>query len=164
LEKTLDGAQFRGMTPYLMYSVRVFQILAQSQDYAQVLAADQRAVPLLLDAVRMERQEMRFALELDAEGRRLALDALFSVAQFGLWPKSLDQELILLGNDELPILMEDHDAAIRSSAARFWAKLNCRHMLLLFLIGKRLENRGCLQTIVWRENILSCLFPFLSVG
>merc|ERR1712224_612728 len=39
MEGTLNHTLFRGMCPCLIYSAKVFQVLAQSQDYAKALVA-----------------------------------------------------------------------------------------------------------------------------
>merc|ERR1719464_301666 len=50
MECTLRGGEFHGMHPYLVYSARVFQVLAQSREYAKALVADGRVFPLLQEA------------------------------------------------------------------------------------------------------------------
>lgn len=88
LERTLLGQQFRGMYPHLLYSARLFQVLAQSREYAQALVANPRVVPLLLRVNCVQKRE-NLRVESDLDGRRLALEALWSLARFRLWPRSV---------------------------------------------------------------------------
>merc|ERR1719453_1221053 len=160
MEVTLEGRKFRGMYPFLMYTVRVFQVLAQSRDYAEALVADERVVPLLLQAARTECHKR--PMPSDVEGRRLALEALFSIWRFGMWPQYLGRELFTFRSRDLPLLMADNHDGIRCSAARFWAYSNSDYVLQLLLAGTRIEERLHLPGALWREKILSCLFPFMA--
>lgn len=85
MESTLAGSEFRGMYPHLVYSARLFEVLARSRSYAETLVAHDEAVPLLLRAT--HRKDGFVSLETDDEGRCLALEALLSLARFKFWPR-----------------------------------------------------------------------------
>lgn len=165
LRSTLAGEEFRDMYPHLLYSVRVFQVLAQCREYAQLLAGDPNIVPLLLHATCAP---MR--VETDLDGRRLALEALRSLSRFRLWPSGRAQE----GGDGcaaedddgctaafvergLPELLASDSAGIRRSAAGLWASLNPSHVPMLLLVGCRLKATSGVPSSVWR-CVLECLF------
>lgn len=158
LEHALRGTAFRGMYPHLVYSARLFQVLAQSRTYAEALLAQEDVVPTLLRAC--QRQEVH--LETDHEGRRLALEALHSFATLGLWPP--EPALAPGGNmaevmSTLVLLLEDEQVEVRSAAAALWAILNKSHVRLLLGIGGRIEAAGQLPPQFWRTSVVSFLFP-----
>lgn len=185
LERTLVGGVFRGMYPHLLYSARLFQVLAQSRVYARALVAEPLVVPLLLQVNQAEvRQHLR--VESDLEGRRLALDALRSLTRFGLWPPGaggcnretspdvsnaplLDEGTAVAAmateaflRDDLPELLKDEDLGIRSSAACLWATLHSQEALTYLMVGQRLEFEGKLPSLLWRSRIVGdFLIPFL---
>mmetsp|Transcript_53102 Transcript_53102/g.170101 ORF Transcript_53102/g.170101 Transcript_53102/m.170101 type:complete len:497 (-) Transcript_53102:11-1501(-) len=161
MERTLRGGEFRGMYPYLMYSARVFQVLAQSREYAQALVADKRVVPLLLEATQY-RREGPVRMESDLEGRRLALEALSALARHGLWPSAASSVASASLAKRLPPLLADEHPGIRSSAVKLWACFQARTVLLVLLVGRRLEVELQLPPGFWRLNFIPYLFPFLA--
>merc|ERR1712185_596154 len=116
MQFTLKGEEFRGMYPHLMYSARLFQVLARCREYGEALTQDERVVPLLLQA---QRRQDTFRVDSDLEGRRLALEALRSLAHFELWRP----DFIYLEHD-LPLSLADDHAGIRAAAAGLWAILH----------------------------------------
>mmetsp|Transcript_144227 Transcript_144227/g.461870 ORF Transcript_144227/g.461870 Transcript_144227/m.461870 type:complete len:490 (-) Transcript_144227:227-1696(-) len=84
MERTIKGDEFRGMYPHLLYSARLFQVLAQCRRYAEALVANPQVIPMLLHVSREPERPLR--VESDLEGRRLALEALWSLARLGFWP------------------------------------------------------------------------------
>jgi len=81
MERTIKGDEFRGMYPHLLYSARLFQVLAQCRRYAEALVANPQVIPMLLHVSREPERPLR--VESDLEGRRLALEALWSLARLG---------------------------------------------------------------------------------
>mmetsp|Transcript_143611 Transcript_143611/g.275861 ORF Transcript_143611/g.275861 Transcript_143611/m.275861 type:complete len:439 (+) Transcript_143611:42-1358(+) len=157
MEHALTGEEFRGMYPHLVYSARLFQVLAQSLDYAKALASQKTVVPILLRASSHNREALS-RLESDNEGRRLALEALQSMARFRLWPAE-SREVSEFVEQDLPLLLADEHQGVRSSAAALWARLNSRHVQVMFLIGQRLEGYGHISLQVWKVRILPFIFP-----
>merc|ERR1711879_476689 len=99
-------------------------------------------------------------LESDNEGRCLVLESLSSLARFGLWPvcssNSLnskfvnDTSAVWIRND-LPLILADEHAGVRSASARLWACLNCDYVNFLLLVGRRLEAESSgLPALLWR--------------
>lgn len=190
LERTLLGEEFRGMYPHLLYTARLFQVLAQSEEYAKALAANPDVIPLLL-RVNNCTPKMNPRVETDLEGRRLALEALRSLVRFRLWPRRLasastsdcspteesitgtsgsngqaddDTQTKRFLERTLPLLLDDGSAGLRASAAELWACVNISHLSLLLLVGSRLESRGSLPYSVWKARVLSCLVPSCARG
>lgn len=155
MELTLRGEEFRGMYPHLMYSARLFQVLAQCQEYAGVLASNPKAVALLLEAI--QRQEGPMRVESDLEGRRLALEALASLASFGLWRSDGGS----FESIDLPSLLADEHAGIRAAAAGLWAQLHRTEVFALLMLGVRLQDSAHLPPRLWEEKVLSFLWPLL---
>merc|ERR1712194_887022 len=52
MQCTLEVREFRGMYPFLVYSARLFRVLAQTKGYAEALMDDCRVLPLLLQVFR----------------------------------------------------------------------------------------------------------------
>lgn len=160
MELTLRGDEFRGMYPYLMYSARVFYMLAQSREYAEALVSDERVVPLLLQANRHRVGPMQ--VESDLEGRRLALEAICSLTRLRLWPRESDVASLAILKADLPELLCDEHSGIRASAVALWARLNVRYVIERLLVGHRLETAGIFPATFWSSKVLSFLFPFLD--
>eukprot|EP00927_Polykrikos_kofoidii_P039895 TRINITY_DN34188_c0_g1_i1.p1 TRINITY_DN34188_c0_g1~~TRINITY_DN34188_c0_g1_i1.p1 ORF type:complete len:482 (-),score=64.44 TRINITY_DN34188_c0_g1_i1:73-1443(-) len=162
MEVTLRSGMFREMFPYLVYSARVFQVLAQSRDYAEMLVAHEKVIPLLLQA--SERQDFPVQVESNVEGRRLSLEALWSLARFGLWPgRGVACELTAsFLHVSLPAMLGDSHAVIRGAAAGVWAQVNCEEVLGMLIVGQRLEVNRSIRSALWKSKILSFLFPFLE--
>jgi len=159
MERTLKGEEFRGMYPHLVYSAALFQVLAQSREYAEALLANDRVVPLLLQVSRCREWPRR--VESDLKGRRLALEALSSLAHFGLWPpESADDLSATFCSRDLPLLFADSHPDIRGSATKLWACLHKQHIVRLIVVGRRLE--GQLPPGFWDQKVLPFLFPFLT--
>lgn len=173
LELALAGEDFRGMYPHLVYSARLFQVLAQAPMYAIRLVAHGEVVPLLLRATLSREQPV--GLESDSEGRCLVLEALSSLAHFGLWPTrsaehdkpgrtitSSDRASASWIRQDLPLILADDHACVRTAASRLWASLNPQHLVLLLLVGRRLEAESHgLPAQLWRARVLIWLFPFI---
>jgi len=161
MEQTLMGAEFRGMYPHLLYSARLFQVLAQSREYAEALVAHERVVPLLLQVNRCNGVQVRVQSDLD--GRRLALEALWSLTRFRLWPAGSDEALSnCFIRQDLPLLLADEHVGIRCAAAGLWAFLHVEQIIRLLVVGQRIEMERRLPGDFWRDKVLSFLFPFLS--
>lgn len=160
LEVTLGRGKFRGMLPHLEYSVRVFQILAQSREYAETLRAHEKVIPLLLQSITHGVKAWR---DTDLEGCRLALETLRSFCHFRLWPND-DQckEAAMFVQHELQPLLSHCHTGIRRSAAGLWACLNTDYIPALLLVGRRLEMDGRLPSPLWDANIITCLFPLMD--
>merc|ERR1712107_399889 len=148
------------MYPFLVYSVRVFHALAQSRTYSEALVAHKEVIPLLWKASLYE--EGRTRLESDLEGRRLALQSLNSLAWFGLWPNAAYPASSTFCRQDLPQLLGDEHAGIRDASADLWARLNLPYVKQMLLIGHRLESERMLLPGLWKQRILTLLFPFLS--
>lgn len=161
MELTLRGEEFRGMYPHLMYSAQLLQVLAQSREYAEVLVAHERVVPLLLQANQCQHGPVR--VESDLEGRRLALEALWSLNRFGLWPagKPDERSQAFVGND-LPKLLSHEHTGIRAAAAGLWARLNKQRVLELLLLGRHLEFAARLPAGFCQQKVFSFILPFLE--
>lgn len=162
MEATLRGEEFRDMYPYLMYSGAVFQSLARCREYAERLAADRRVLPLLLQATMGCPGLM--AMQSDLEGRSLALQALSSLAGFGLWPQPGDEdyeEARKFLEQQLPRLLADPHANTRRAAVELWARFNGAAVRLLQEMGLRVS---ALPTDCWRLQVLPFLYPFLAPG
>jgi hypothetical protein len=155
MEHALNGEEFRGMYPHLVYSARLFDVLARSRAYAVTLSGHESVVPLLLRASRHQRQ--RAQLESNNEGRRLAIEALRSMARFKLWPASAED--LTFVEQTLPSLVSDNHVGVRCSAAGLWAFLDIRRTLLILFVGNRLEVEGHLRRDIWRESVVPFLFP-----
>jgi len=167
MEATLIGDVFRGMYPYLMYSARVFQVLARSRVYAEALAADPRVAPLLIEATRCHEGPVR--TESDLEGRRMALEALSSLAAFRLWPEAAapadhNAASAAFLADRLPRLLADKHVGTRSAAVKLWAHFNSPVVHLVQALGHHMEERLDLPRACWRLHVLPFLFPFLTQG
>lgn len=171
MEKTLRGAEFRGMYPHLLYSARLFEVLARSRDYAEALAANPDVVPLLLRVCHCQERPLRVAS--DRDGRRLSLEALASLAEFGLWPQvgtrgggphggqtAVDCASFMA--IDAPQLLADEDPGIRSSASRLWANVNRDEVVQVLLVGSRFEAAEGLPAGCWRWRIMPFIFPFLG--
>lgn len=161
MEHALSGEEFRGMYPHLVYSARLFQVLAQSQDYAKALASQKTVVPMLLRASCQNRDALA-KLESDNEGRRLALEALQSMARFQLWPAESSEAARFLAKD-LPLLLIDEHPGVRCSAASLWARLHTAHVRFLFLMGEQLEGNGQISFHIWKYRVLPFISPLLEV-
>lgn len=155
MDATMQGKMFRGMYPHLMYSARLFQVLAQSAEYAEALVQNERVVPLLLEAQREQDSPMR--VESDVEGRRFALEALRSLVSLDLWRP----EETFLASD-LPALLADEHAGIRAVAAKIWALLHTAEVQALHLMGARLHATGQLPFRLWQQNVLTFTMPHLA--
>lgn len=160
MELTLRGKEFRGMYPHLLYSARLFQMLAQSWEYAEALVKDHRVVPLLLEANRAVGRPHR--VETDFEGRSLVLEALLSLARFKLWPRPGDEVSATFLEHDLPKLLGEDHVLIRRAATDLWALLNPCCVLELLLVGHRLEADGWLPCGLWKRKVAACLYPFLA--
>lgn len=161
MELTLRGEEFRGMYPHLMYSAQLLQVLAQSREYAEVLVAHERVVPLLLQANQCQDGPVR--VESDLEGRRLALEALWSLNRFGLWPGSApDEKSQAFLDDDLPRLLSSEHAGIRAAASGLCARLDVRATLELLMLGRQLEIDLQLPMGFCRQKVLSFILPFLE--
>lgn len=158
---TLKGTEFRGMFPHLLYSAKLFQVLSRCRVYAEKLLKEQdRVVPLLLRAVNPNGPPPR--VETDYEGRRLVLEALWSLAKFKLWPAEKDEESRRFIEKGLAQLKEDRQVGIRAAAAGIDAQLHSELVLEMLTVGKRLEADGWLPPSFWKYRIASQLYPFLS--
>eukprot|EP00931_Biecheleriopsis_adriatica_P017278 TRINITY_DN12436_c0_g1_i1.p1 TRINITY_DN12436_c0_g1~~TRINITY_DN12436_c0_g1_i1.p1 ORF type:complete len:477 (+),score=98.63 TRINITY_DN12436_c0_g1_i1:128-1432(+) len=157
---TLRGTEFRGMFPHLLYSAKLFQVLAKCRDYAEALTSDPRVVPLLLHSVTPNGEIPR--VETDYEGRRLVLEALLSFARFGLWPRPDDEISQTFVATALPQLLCDDQAGIRAAAAGIQAHLSKPRVVQMLLIGSRLEKRRLVPCGFWQDKILSWIFPCLD--
>lgn len=158
LQCALEDKAFRGMYPHLVYSARLFQVLASSRTYATALTANERVVPLLLYAARQSSKQAR--LGSDCEGRRLALETLASLVSFDLWPhrgNSMSQAFV---ETELPLLLDDERPGIRAASVKIWAALHAGEIQLLLRIGQTMEVDGHLPGDLW-QAALTFLFPFL---
>eukprot|EP00933_Yihiella_yeosuensis_P068400 TRINITY_DN7397_c0_g5_i1.p1 TRINITY_DN7397_c0_g5~~TRINITY_DN7397_c0_g5_i1.p1 ORF type:complete len:450 (-),score=54.39 TRINITY_DN7397_c0_g5_i1:112-1461(-) len=160
--KTLNGKAFRGMFPHLLYSARLFQVLCQSREYSEALLENRKVVPLLLKALKPGGPPPR--VETDYEGRRLVLEALLSLAEFGLWPEVGDEESEAFLRENLPTLCQDCHPGIRAYAAGIWAHFNKECVLGMMKVGKRLETEGRVPHGLWRCKIAAMLFPTLIVA
>eukprot|EP00913_Durusdinium_trenchii_P032980 g30875.t1 len=145
---TLKGTEFRGMFPHLLYSAKLFQVLSRCRVYAEKLLKEQdRVVPLLLRAVNPNGPPPR--VETDYEGRRLVLEALWSLAKFKLWPAEKDEESRRFIEKGLAQLKEDRQVGIRAAAAGIDAQLHSELVLEMLTVGKRLEADGWLPPSFW---------------
>lgn len=162
MEATLDGRPFRGLYPLLVYSAKVFLILAQIPEYARALAAHEQVTSVLIRASRKDAG--RLQVSSDDEGRRMALEALWSLARLRLWPKSCVHaaELDNFLHRELQLLLEDGDAGIRGAAAGLWSRVDDSHVAGLLLAGRCAEAQGLLAPGLWRAMVLPFLFPFFA--
>jgi len=160
---TLKGTEFRGMFPHLLYSAKLFQVLSRCRHYAEQLLKDPpRVVNLLLKAVNPNGPPPR--VETDYEGRRLVLEALWSLARFKLWPLENDEESrkFIESDKGLKQLREDRHVGIRTAAAGIHAQLHCNSVLEMLLVGKRVEADGWIPPGFWRFRIASLVYPFLA--
>lgn len=155
LVKAMKNEEFRGMYPHLVYSARLFDVLAQSPEYAKALVAHREVPEKLLAACK--RQDGMRQLESHDEGRRLAIEALRSFARFKLWPNDADDNLKL--KQQLVPLLEDCHSGVREAAAGLWALTNRRQALDLLLVGHRFESEGHLNGMLWKEKIVPFIFP-----
>uniref|UniRef100_A0A7S1EX95 Uncharacterized protein n=1 Tax=Noctiluca scintillans TaxID=2966 RepID=A0A7S1EX95_NOCSC len=170
MEHALRGTQFRNVYPYLLYSAKLFQVLAKSPEYAALLGAEDQVVTLLLSANHCSDGPRR--LSSDLEGRCLALEALSSLAHFRLWPpqpqptQSDASATVALSSAfvarDLPLLLMDEHIGIRAAAVALWARLNPSEVQFTLLVGRHLEVEGKLPPTVWRTKVLVFLFPFLT--
>lgn len=156
MERALAGEEFRGMYPHLVYSAHLFEVLARSKAYAEVLVAHDRVVPLLLRATR--RKDGLVFLETDDDGRRLALEALASFTRFQLWPRRATGDALFFEND-LPLLLADDHVGVRATAASLWARLHVSHVSTLLMIGNRLQVEGKMKASVWVHGVVAAIFP-----
>lgn len=168
MEQTLRGEQFRGMYPVMIYSARIFWMLARTPRYAEALAGHGRAVSLLLETTRA--REPRITSLRDAEGRLLALRALRALRAQGLWPpaggegaEGADQSAAFV-REELPGLLEDPHRDVRAVAADIWAMVHVDFVYGLLAVGQRLQERGALPAAVWRQGVLAFLFPCAALA
>lgn len=160
---TLKGSEFRGMFPHLLYSAKLFQVLSRCRHYAERLVQDpHKVVHLLLRAVNPNGPPPR--VETDYEGRRLVLEALWSLARFKLWPAENDEESMkFIETDKgLKQLRADRHIGIRTAAAGIYAQLHSDLVLEMLMVGKRLEADGWLPPGFWKHRIASLLYPFLA--
>lgn len=161
MQQTLNGHPFRGMYPALVYSARLFWMLARTPEYARTLADNRQAVQLLLEAT--QPQEATLAASCDLEGRLLALEALRALCSLGLWPPSdTSGTCHRFIQQELPALMSNDHQGIRASAAGIWVMLNPEPVEQLLIIGGRLDGKGDLPLLLWRRIVLAFLFPSLA--
>merc|ERR1712136_584361 len=159
-EHALRGTQFRNVYPYLLYSAKLFQVLAKSPEYAALLGAEDQVVTLLLSANHCSDGPRR--LSSDLEGRCLALEALSSLAHFRLWPpqpqptQSDVSATVALSSAfvarDLPLLLMDEHIGIRAAAVALWARLNPSEVQFTLLVGRHLEVEGKLPSTVWRHK------------
>jgi len=160
MHHALARTQFRGMYPSLSYSARLFEMLSCSRTYAEVVTKNKRVVPLLIQAnTRALRDEW---VESDDEGRAVSLQALAALARFQLWPSSGDSDSEAFIWDVLPLLVDADKQRIRASAANLFARLNIQQVINQLLVGKRLESNGKLLSCIWKLEVLSFLYPFLT--
>eukprot|EP00928_Gymnodinium_smaydae_P073215 TRINITY_DN56451_c0_g1_i1.p1 TRINITY_DN56451_c0_g1~~TRINITY_DN56451_c0_g1_i1.p1 ORF type:complete len:479 (+),score=95.77 TRINITY_DN56451_c0_g1_i1:69-1439(+) len=158
MESTLKGEEFRGMYPHLVYSARLFQVLAQSPEYATEMLSNQQVVPLLLRVSRLP-DEGPGKVESDLEGRRLSLETLRSLARLRLWPDEAEQESWDFCHRDLPDLLDHGHVGIRASASGLWATLHMSFMYFLMFVGRELEQQGRATQHLWKEKVLQFLFP-----
>lgn len=156
MQVTMMGEEFRGMYPHLMYSARLFQVMAQCREYAEALVSNTDVVPLLLEANRSRGEPVR--VESDLEGRRLALEALGSLVAHGLlWPLEDEQSREFILKD-LPLLLNDEHAGIRAASANLWGRLHSEEVWAFFLVGNRLQ----FPRRLWTFKVLTFLLPCLG--
>jgi len=173
LESALTGGSFRGMYPHLVYSIQLFDVLLQSRRYAETIAKRGEAVPLLLRA--SQHRDNLAWLQSDNEGRRIALRCLRRLVSFGLWTGDAESASSSATtpahaaaghtfiNKGLPPLLSDDDVRVRSAAASLWAVLHPEWLLLMRLVGRRLEAEGRLPWQLWQHFIVA-LVPELAVS
>jgi len=156
MQQTLLGEEFRGMFPYLVYSARVFQVLAQSREYAEALVMNDQVLPMLLQIACHDGAAMR--VESDLEGRCLALRALCSIVEFGLWgADAKDEPSRKFFRQDLGLLLNAQHRGIRRAAARLCIDLD---VLFYLLVARRLQDT--LPLAVWKRRVLAFIFPFLD--
>jgi len=160
LQCTLQGRSFRGMTPYLEYTVRVFQTLMLSREYAQLLLSHGNILQQLLQ-VFQDRLESVSRPRTTRDARYNTLAALCSTVRHGLWPDN-DEMCNDFLRHCLPVLLADDHVPVRSKAAELWAISNQHVVTDLLLIGQYQENMMGVQPGFWRECVLTYLFPFLT--
>merc|ERR1719350_580809 len=191
LQHALEGTQFRCVYPYLLYSAKLFKVLARTREYAEALVAEEEAIRLLLRANHREHGPRRLAS--DIEGRSFALEALTSFARFGLWPSAEvfaeeeavhinasdswdpDEQLLQRSEprgvvaisraflrDDLPVLLEDDSCAIRRASIGLWGTLNSDDVVRSLIVGRWLEDRLRVPQNIWRWKVLSYIYPFLE--
>lgn len=159
MELTLQGREFRGMYPHLLYSARLFQILAKSRVYAEALASHEKVVPLLLKAGLASAAPR---VETDLEGRALALEALLSLARFRLWPREeneVDQNFL---KTALPQLCSHSHPLVRRAATDLWAWFNSNVVLNLLIIGHVLQDQRRIPYWLWKLRIIGALYPCVA--
>jgi hypothetical protein len=140
LTQTLNNAEFRSMYPFLVFSARVFTILASVRPYAEQLVADQRVPELLVKAIHKP-----VLVASEREGQRLALEALASLARFRLWVPTIEPPL------------DNPYAGIRTAAAKLMAAMRPEYFRVCLLAGHRVP----FPRVLWRQRVLPMLFPFL---
>merc|ERR1712222_172946 len=96
-----------------------------------------------------------------------ALETLRSLARFRLWPgndenSNLDKVTHAFLSCDLPLLREEGNPGIRASAANLWGRLHPPYIMMLLLIGLRIQRKVRLPTAIWRDKILSFVFPCLG--
>jgi len=66
--------------------------------------------------------------------------------------------------EDLPLLLADEHAGIRSAAIGLWATLHWDAVVRRIIIGHRLHESKRIRADVWRDNVLVFIFPFLAAG
>jgi hypothetical protein len=143
LTQTLNNSEFRSMYPFLVFSARVFTILASVRKYAERLVADPRVPALLVQAVNKP-----VLVTSDRKGQRLALEALASLARFRLWVPTIEPPL------------DNPYAGIRTAAAKLMVAMHPDVFRVCLLAGHRVP----FPRIIWQQRVLPMLFPFLLDG
>lgn len=156
LRATLNNQMFRSMFPYLLYSVRVFRVLASSAEYAQALAFNEEVIPLLIKSCVYHRSCGQ--MESNFEGAALALQTLRLFVKFGFWPRDQEEadhvDFLL---NSLPSLCDDSHAGVRAAAVALWSQLHPGRVVFLQLVGMHTDFP---QTL-WKRKILTFLYPLL---
>mmetsp|Transcript_33070 Transcript_33070/g.77358 ORF Transcript_33070/g.77358 Transcript_33070/m.77358 type:complete len:495 (+) Transcript_33070:88-1572(+) len=161
MDLTLQGKTFRGIYPFLMYTAHLFQVLAQTREYAEALAMHKEVIPLLLRA--NEEPETLIRMDSDLDGCRYALEALLSLAQFGFWSgEDHSEQSRNFCKYRLPQLLEEEHQGIRLVAATLSAELYPAEVGVLRVIGMNL--RGRLPVGLWREKVATFIFPSVAVS
>jgi len=173
LEHALTDKKFRGMYPHLVYSIQLFDMLLRSRHYAETITKHGEVVPLLLQA--SQHCKNLAWLQSDNEGRRLSLRCLRRLVCFGLWPGGAESASNAITrpahasashafiSEGLPLLLRDNDVRVRSEAAHLWATLHPEWLLLMRLVGRRLESERRLPWPLWQKSLVA-LLPAMAVS
>jgi len=163
LEQSLERKEFRGMFPFLIYSTRLFHILAMCSEYALALVEDPRAVPLLIRASLHEDVAVR--VDCDTEGRRFALQALTCLVSQRAWPWAsgrLDPPVSEFLGRGLPGLLVDNHPVVRTAAAGLWVVLHPMVKRVLNALGQQVVAEGKCLGCIWHGRVLPFVFPSLA--